>query len=237
MDHPKNYQELVKQLATQEACLDYIAALRWSDGFVCPECGCPQFWKSQRLQWIGAKCRRQTRVLAGTLFQDTKLPLTLWFQMIWWFVGPKNGASGAFTHAKLWHRQLSNLLEASGEIALLYRLAPASCIEVTSLRSMKPSWVGLTTRLSLSLLLKNVAKPQAGFVCNTSRVVKGRKFSISSPRPSYLAVQSSLTGIKVMPRLFKRAPFTGHRKNRTLGRRWTATMSGCSREFTEPSRY
>jgi transposase-like protein len=31
--------------------------------------------------------------LAGTLFQDTKLPLTLWFQMIWWFVGPKNGAS------------------------------------------------------------------------------------------------------------------------------------------------
>jgi hypothetical protein len=32
-------------------------------------------------------------VLAGTLFQDTKLPLSLWFQMIWWFVGPKNGAS------------------------------------------------------------------------------------------------------------------------------------------------
>ena len=93
MEHPKNYQELVKQLATQEACLDYIAAIRWSDGFVCPECECPQFWKSQRLQWICAKCRRHTRVLAGTLFQDTKLPLTLWFQMIWWFVGPKNGAS------------------------------------------------------------------------------------------------------------------------------------------------
>ena len=32
-------------------------------------------------------------MLAGTLFQDTKLPLNLWFQMIWWFVGPKNGAS------------------------------------------------------------------------------------------------------------------------------------------------
>ena len=31
--------------------------------------------------------------MAGTLFQDTKLPLNLWFQMIWWFVGPKNGAS------------------------------------------------------------------------------------------------------------------------------------------------
>ena len=93
MDHPKNYQELVNQLSTQDACLDYIASIRWSDGFVCPECGCQQFWKSKRLQWICAKCRRHTRVLAGTLFQDTKLPLTLWFQMIWWFVGPQNGAS------------------------------------------------------------------------------------------------------------------------------------------------
>jgi transposase-like protein len=31
--------------------------------------------------------------LAGTLFQDTKLPLDLWFQMMWWFMGQKSGAS------------------------------------------------------------------------------------------------------------------------------------------------
>lgn len=31
--------------------------------------------------------------MAGTLFQDTKLPLNTWFQLIWWFMGPKNGAS------------------------------------------------------------------------------------------------------------------------------------------------
>ena len=79
MDHPKNYQELVTQLSTQEACLDYIASIRWRDGFVCAECGCQQFWKSKRVQWICTRCRRHTRVLAGTLFQDTKLPLTLWF--------------------------------------------------------------------------------------------------------------------------------------------------------------
>jgi transposase-like protein len=93
VDHPQNYLELLKQLSTQEACLDYIASIRWADGFVCPKCECRQFWKSKRLQWICAKCRLHTRVLAGTLFQDTKLPLTLWVQMIWWFVGPKNGAS------------------------------------------------------------------------------------------------------------------------------------------------
>jgi transposase-like protein/predicted RNA-binding Zn-ribbon protein involved in translation (DUF1610 family) len=93
VDHPKNYQELVKRFTTQEACVDYIAELRWQDGFVCPECGYKEFWRSALHQRICAKCKSKTRVLAGTLFQDTKLPLTLWFQMIWWFVGPKNGAS------------------------------------------------------------------------------------------------------------------------------------------------
>lgn len=93
MDHPKNYQELVRRYSTQDACLEYIASIRWKDGFVCSTCGSKQFWKSKRLQLICKSCKSHTRVLAGTLFQDTKLPLSMWFQMIWWFLGPKNGAS------------------------------------------------------------------------------------------------------------------------------------------------
>lgn len=93
MDHPKNYQELVSRFTSQEACLNYIASIRWKDGLVCPECGGKKFWKPKQLFWICAGCERKLRVLADTLFQDTKLPMTLWFQMIWWFVGPKNGAS------------------------------------------------------------------------------------------------------------------------------------------------
>jgi len=93
VNYPNNYQELVKQYAAQQACLEYIASIRWKDGFICDKCGSKRFWISKRLQWICAGCKYQHRVLAGTLFQDTKLPLNLWFQMIWWFVGPKNGAS------------------------------------------------------------------------------------------------------------------------------------------------
>jgi len=32
-------------------------------------------------------------VIAGTVFQDTHKPLTLWFRAIWWVTGQKNGAS------------------------------------------------------------------------------------------------------------------------------------------------
>ncbi len=93
MDYPKNYMELIDKFAKQSECIDYIASIRWKNGFICHSCGSKDFWRSKKSIRICSNCRVQTRVLAGTLFQDTKLPLNLWFQMIWWFMGPKSGIS------------------------------------------------------------------------------------------------------------------------------------------------
>ena len=38
-------------------------------------------------------CRHQTTVTAGTIFQDTHKPLTLWFRAMWYVMSQKNGAS------------------------------------------------------------------------------------------------------------------------------------------------
>lgn len=38
-------------------------------------------------------CGRQASVTAGTIFQDTRTPLVLWFRAIWWVTSQKNGAS------------------------------------------------------------------------------------------------------------------------------------------------
>jgi transposase-like protein len=43
--------------------------------------------------WLCAGCRRQTSVTAGTVFQDLRLPLTLWFRVIWYVTSQKNGVS------------------------------------------------------------------------------------------------------------------------------------------------
>jgi transposase-like protein len=40
-----------------------------------------------------ATCGHQVSVTAGTIFQDTRTPLTLWFRAIWWVVSQKPGAS------------------------------------------------------------------------------------------------------------------------------------------------
>jgi hypothetical protein len=38
-------------------------------------------------------CRRQTSVTAGTIFQDTRKPLVMWFRAMWYVTSQKNGAS------------------------------------------------------------------------------------------------------------------------------------------------
>lgn len=40
-----------------------------------------------------ADCGRQTSVTAGTIFQDTRTALKLWFHAMWWVTTQKNGAS------------------------------------------------------------------------------------------------------------------------------------------------
>jgi DNA-binding NarL/FixJ family response regulator len=74
-----------RRFATDEACSAYLAALRWPDGFRCPECSGRRGWQSSRGLWLCAQCRRQVSVTSGTIFHETHLPLPLWFRIIWEF--------------------------------------------------------------------------------------------------------------------------------------------------------
>jgi transposase-like protein len=92
-DYPKTLLELEKRFSTEEACREYLAALRWPEGFVCPRCGTRKGWKIARGLWLCAGCRRQVSVTAGTIFEGSRSPLVLWFRAIWYVTSQKNGAS------------------------------------------------------------------------------------------------------------------------------------------------
>lgn len=91
-EYPRNLTEFEANFGTEEACRAYLARLRWPAGFVCPRCGSAKAWPVRDL-WQCAECGRQTSVTAGTIFQDTRTPLTLWFRAMWWLTTQKNGAS------------------------------------------------------------------------------------------------------------------------------------------------
>jgi transposase-like protein len=84
--------ELEVKFATEDACRAYLAGLRWPAGFRCPGCGSTKAWTVRSL-WECSRCGRQTSVTAGTIFQDTRIPLPVWFRAMWWVTTQKNGAS------------------------------------------------------------------------------------------------------------------------------------------------
>lgn len=85
--------EFRDRFATEEACQAYVSALRWPNGFVCPECQATKSWAMQRgLYWCRG-CGYQASLTAGTLFHDTRKPLRLWFEAMWYVTNQKSGVS------------------------------------------------------------------------------------------------------------------------------------------------
>lgn len=84
----------MKLYGTEEACFQELFDWRWSDGFVCPKCGCNQSCQlsTRKLQQCN-QCRHQTSITAGTIFSSTKLPLTTWFLGLYFITQDKKGIS------------------------------------------------------------------------------------------------------------------------------------------------
>jgi transposase-like protein len=92
-EYPRTLDDLEANFSTEEECRAYLYRLRWPDGFQCPKCGHGKAWPVGRRLFQCKACGRQTSVTAGTIFQDSRTPLTKWFRAIWWVTSQKTGAS------------------------------------------------------------------------------------------------------------------------------------------------
>ena len=78
---------------TDADCLDYLEWLRWPGGFICPSCGVPGGWRLGDGRYQCTGCGKRTSVMAGTIFDRTRTPLTVWFAACWHFATGKDGIS------------------------------------------------------------------------------------------------------------------------------------------------
>jgi transposase-like protein len=92
-DYPRDLLELEARFSTEAGCREYLFRLRWPEGFRCPRCGATKNWPKPAGLVRCAGCDYQVSVTAGTVFQDSRLPLTLWFRAVWWVTSQKNGVS------------------------------------------------------------------------------------------------------------------------------------------------
>jgi len=91
--YPRSVGELRSWFGTDAACLDYLGWIRWRNGFVCDKCGHNEGWRLSDGRIECAACSRRTSVTAGTIFDRTRTPLTVWFAACWEFTTAKDGVS------------------------------------------------------------------------------------------------------------------------------------------------
>jgi len=79
---PKSLPDFQHIFPNEEACRAYLYGARFPEGFVCPYCGrCGEPYRfgnhPNRLRCRG--CKRNTQLTAGTVMQNSKMPLSTWF--------------------------------------------------------------------------------------------------------------------------------------------------------------
>src|ERR687883_1532800 len=86
--------EFRERFGTEEACRQALFEMRWREGLTCPGCGGSSFCQLRTRQLFQCnRCKKQVRLTAGTVFQDTKLPLTTRFAAIYHLTQSKGGVS------------------------------------------------------------------------------------------------------------------------------------------------
>jgi len=91
--YPRSVGEFQAWFRTDADCLDYLEWLRWPAGFVCPACGLDGGWRLGDGRIMCGGCGGRTSVTAGTIFDRTRTPLTVWFTACWLFATGKDGIS------------------------------------------------------------------------------------------------------------------------------------------------
>jgi len=126
IDYPGTFQDFDKWFSSENACLNYIAKIRWPKGFICPSCGVKTDKPSLmgRGLFLCRECKRQTSITAGTLFHGSHKPLRTWFLAMWFVTSQKHGASalglkrvlglGSYNTAWTWLHKLRRAMVRHG---------------------------------------------------------------------------------------------------------------------------
>jgi transposase-like protein len=100
-------REFDDQFADDDACKRYLASKRWPKGVSCVRCGATERvyeLKARPFHWLcknadcGGRNGYRFSVLTGTIFMDTKVPLSLWFKVGYLMMTSKKGISALQIH-------------------------------------------------------------------------------------------------------------------------------------------
>jgi transposase-like protein len=91
----KTLADLYREFGDNKAAMKHFQAIRWGNGEFCPHCGHDKIYHPKKgARFACAQCGERFSILTGTIFENTKLPLKVWFGAIWMITNhPKGIAS------------------------------------------------------------------------------------------------------------------------------------------------
>ena len=80
----------------EASCQEYFFKMKWPNGPICPECNfhAKKIKTRREYQCQRTGCGKQTSLTAGTLMQDTKLPMRKWLLAIFYMIETLNSITG-----------------------------------------------------------------------------------------------------------------------------------------------
>lgn len=92
----KNLKDLFAKYDTEEKCRQLLVEQRWNGKPVCPYCGCDRSYViegGKRFKCASKDCYKKYSVTVGTVFEASNIPLTTWFQAMYFISSHKKGIS------------------------------------------------------------------------------------------------------------------------------------------------
>jgi transposase-like protein len=84
----------MEQFGSEDKCREYLETLRWPEGPMCPRCKSASVSQIvKRNKYDCNECRYQFSVTAGTIFNDSHLPLAKWFLVTYLICESRKGMS------------------------------------------------------------------------------------------------------------------------------------------------
>jgi transposase-like protein len=95
--------ELNLRFSTDEDCREILTRMRWPEGVDCPRCHNENvWWVDSRKQFTCSECSYQFSVTTGTIFNDSHLPLPIWFMAVLLLCEAKKGMSALQLKRTIW---------------------------------------------------------------------------------------------------------------------------------------
>jgi hypothetical protein len=121
-----------KEFHDETACKNFLVSMRWPDGVRCPRCKRKEriyALKARPFHWVccnkGCGERRGYRfsVITKTIFENTKIPLKLWFKVAFLILTAKKGISALQVHRVIFGEESTHAYHTSWYVCMRWRAA------------------------------------------------------------------------------------------------------------------